>query len=131
MLAIEITDEKLMRILLKILEPLYPMLQRYKEDLNSNSNCQEPITASEGQVTNTDQSDTGNSAKSTNGKSVTDKSDSKVETTMEQSDLEEYKQLDVLYEVLSSFLMDYCRHLCKVSETANNRIHKTVDFTFI
>ena len=103
-----------MRILLKILEPLYPMLQKYKEDLNSNSNCSEPISDSEGQVTSTDQSETKNAVESTNGRSATAESDSKGADNMEQTDLEEYRQLNVLYEVLSSFLMDYCRHLFKV-----------------
>ena len=100
-----------MRILLKILEPLYPLLQKYKEDLNSNSNYSEPITESDSQVTDTDQSETFNGVESTNGKS---ESVSKGINNMDQTDQEEYRKFNTLYEVLSNFLMDYCRILFKV-----------------
>ena len=105
------SDEKLIRILLKILEPLYPMLQKYKEEFNYNTDSSPSVTDSESHVTTTNQSETVNGVESTNGQM---ESDSKENNEVEKTDLEEYRQLNVLYEILSSFLIDYCKYLFKV-----------------
>lgn len=109
-------DEKLMRILLKILEPLYPMLEKYKQELDSNlnSNCSGSVTDSDCHVTSSDQSQSVQGTESTNEKAA---SDSKTNGTVDQTDVEEYRQLTVLYEVLSGFLMDYCRYLFRDTST--------------
>ena len=105
-----------MRILLKILEPLYPMLEKYKQELDSNlnSNCSGSVTDSEYHVTSSDQSQNVQGTESTNGKP---ENDSKQNGAVDQTDVEEYRQLTVLYEVLSGFLMDYCRYLFRVGNS--------------
>lgn len=102
-----------MRILLKILEPLYPMLQKYKEERNLNSDNSEPIADTENQVIPADQSEKTNGSEATN---IEPKSDSKaINGCMDQTEVEEYRQLNILYAVLSGFLIDYSKHLFQVS----------------
>ena len=152
-------DEKLMRILLKILEPLYPLLQKYNEEFadhypsftgsechitsvdQSETSVESHVTpadqsqnASEGHVLTADQSvtdsenhmptnqsetkstahvtfanqsESANELKLPNGKTETDE--------VNKSDLEEFKQLKILYDILSGFLIDYCTYLFRVS----------------
>ncbi|XP_045175608.2 protein saal1-like [Mercenaria mercenaria] len=100
-------DEKIMRILLKILEPLYPMLQRYMKAEQTNSN--EPVNEKEdSHVTSSDQSDAGKETDSSNNADNIKDTEEKDKNGTRGTESEEYKELKVLYEILSAFLLDYC-----------------------
>lgn len=89
-----------MRILLKILEPLYPMIRKYRDaaKLNPNKSVDskdiDHITDNDG-ASESEQNE-GTNAK--NDKEVTENTEETVE----------FQQLEVLYEILSSFLLEYC-----------------------
>lgn len=109
------------------MEPLYPMLAKYREAEKTNLN--EPITEQNtDHVTPSDQSETGNKNNNSNeGTNEGKESESSEEnhdkmdngevkqkragnpgkTALDEEEQEELCQLEVLYEVLSGFLLDY------------------------
>ncbi|KAL4225649.1 Protein saal1 [Mactra antiquata] len=87
------SDEKIIRILLKILEPLYPMLQKYKAAA-AEKNSTDKKRGKDINVSESDQNE---------GKVSEDSGSQDVdEETME------LRQLEMLYGILSAFLLEYC-----------------------
>ncbi|XP_052228135.1 protein saal1-like isoform X2 [Dreissena polymorpha] len=113
-------DEKLMRILLKILEPVYPMLQKYKE---AQTNMQAPsdkhvasfdqsaatyvaLNQSQGDIVSHDKTVTNGTKDSEDG-GQSDRNGTQ-ESSLSEEEKEELYQLTVLYDVLSAIIVDYC-----------------------
>lgn len=86
------------------------MIQKYREALQSNST--EAIKSQEkGHVTSNDQSDSTNDSGNnpSDTKEIIEKSGNGTkEAASDESEETEFRQLEVLYEVLSAFIVDYC-----------------------
>ena len=123
-----------MRILLKILEPLYPLLQRYQEERVKTCESDQEQSSGTGDrhcIKKSELSDEqeggvsdcgvgagdGISAEGdgdvASGDSVDDKAKTEGKKSIEDED--EFKQLMTLYEILAAFIKDYCSLLISVS----------------
>lgn len=103
-------DETIIRILLKILEPLYPMLMKYRQSLKASSD--KPVNEQKSDhVTSSGQPELGGGENIKNepkDNKVDEGAENEDKTELNEEEREELQQLEVLYEVLSGYLLDYC-----------------------
>lgn len=93
------------------------MLENFKTAKQAQVKA-EDITGSSGHVTSTDQSDLKDGSGDQNGTNDAESSqkDSKLTSTgLTDEEESEYRQLRVLYEILSGYILDYCHLLFVVS----------------
>lgn len=114
-----------MRILLKILEPVYPMLQKYKEaqtqaqsdkhvtSFDQSAATSDACTQSQGDSVSHDQTVTNGTKDSKDG-GQSDRNGAQ-ESGLSEEEKEELYQLTVLYDVLSAIIVDYCNIVFTVS----------------
>ncbi|XP_052798652.1 protein saal1-like [Mya arenaria] len=109
-------DERFMRILLKILEPVYPMLQKYREAVRSHhpdsKNHVTPSNQSNTVKATADQSETKKTphdAGDADNKNKSAEENKEAENGLDETEQAELKELSVLYEILSGMILDYCK----------------------
>lgn len=100
-----IKDEKLIRVFVKILEPLYPWLQDIKKSTTDQSEKKRLLCENSGNVEKTDLK-----RKNNDHASDTDKEssfNSEIKEGLKQRDDKEFQHLEILYHIVEGFVYDY------------------------
>ena len=108
-----VLDEKLIRVFVKILEPLYPWLQDIKKSTTDQSEKKRLLCENSGNVEKTDLKH-----KSNDHASDTDKEssfNSEIKEGLKQRDDKEFQHLEILYHIVEGFVYDYMFTLQLVS----------------
>lgn len=108
-----VLDEKLIRVFVKILEPLYPWLQDIKKSTTDQSEKKRLLCENSGNVEKTDLK-----RKNNDHASDTDKEssfNSEIKEGLKQRDDKEFQHLEILYHIVEGFVYDYMFTLQLVS----------------
>lgn len=118
-----IKNERFIRILLKILEPLYPMLKKENNECSASSNEEiiDKHQAHDGTAVHQPDSEvtTVNKKEARNRDSVDKNQQDLKAVEIDEKDKFEFKQLELLFDVLSGLLIDYCSILFMEPLTSN------------
>lgn len=108
-----VLDEKLIRVFVKILEPLYPWLQDIKKSTTDQSEKKRLLCENSKNVEKTDLK-----RKNNDHASDTDKEssfNSEIKEGLKQRDDKEFQHLEILYHIVEGFVYDYMFTLQLVS----------------